>query len=142
METKAIEVSERAATRVANMSDHVQDMVRHFGADHPLAVSMVESFTRAIGQAFSLLAEGGSLSADGARGLYVVTGYGMHVGVVFFIDHEYRAAMVDETSARMCMGHKRPIIGDAHVCDRADTSDDTFCYARVCMVPGTWSLHS
>lgn len=139
-----IEFSERAASRISEMTSHVEDVSHHYGAESTVAATMATSLTRAIGQTFSLLAEGGSLSTDGERGLYIITSYGMHVGVVFFRDRSYDKAMVDQTSARVCIAHRGPWSdAEAPTCDAdANGVDNVFCMQRVVMVPGSWSLHS
>lgn len=137
-----IEFSERAATRISEMASHVEDVAHHYGAESEVASKMATSLTRAIGQTFSLLAEGGSLSTDGDRGLYVITSYGMHVGVVFFRDRSYDKAMVDQTSARTCIAHRGPWSdAESPRCD-AGSDDEVWCMQRTVFVPGSWSLHS
>ena len=138
-----IEFSERAATRISEMASHVEEVTHHYGVESDVAANMATSLTRAIGQTFSLLAEGGSLSTDGERGLYIITNYGMHVGVVFFRDRSYDKAMVDQTSARTCIAHRGPWSDPEAMCDAdANGVDKVFCMMRTVMVPGSWSLHS
>ena len=144
METSTLNIDPRAIARLSDISAHIEEIGHTLGKESPTYRAVSESWLRASHQMWNLLSEGGSLSADGTRGLYIITPYGMHVGAVFFPDHAYRSAMTDQTSARVCIAHHAPWSdSESALCPSyVDGNDRGYCMVRTMMVPGSWSLHS
>jgi hypothetical protein len=123
------------------------------GRESTVYRAMSDSWLRASGNVWRLLEGGGSLSRDDSRSLYIVTGYGMHVGVIFFADRDtYKDAMVAGTDPMMphvnaCSRHNGAAYPSTtehcagHPGEGAPVRE-SFCIRRTIPMPGTWSLHS
>lgn len=137
-----------AIERIARIHDHIGEVRHAFGECDGDYLDMAASFGKSIAQ---LITMGGEVTADGTGlSLYVVTSYGMHVGMVFFPDHSYRYARQAGPygyHVAYCPSHGAPMPADGSECDghRTDRNRDLPCFESATSpvpVTGTWSLHS
>ena len=138
-----IEVTEMAAETIQRNGERINELAHAIGDEHPLATRMARSWAIAIGQAFALVGKGGRVTMDSDTSLYLVTSYGMHVGVIFFRNRDFDDVMDDQGKAGICARHKQPMAEAALRCPQGHDKDaDFFCYRVAIPVPGEWSLHS
>jgi hypothetical protein len=137
-----IEVHPMAAEVIARAGEYITDLAhlneQGFGQVHDGKTAY--SWARVVSRTFELVKEGGSVSRDGEYSLYVVTAYGLHVGVIYRPDGRFHDVMTAPTRALTCLVHKRPATDrDAKACDHPEASA---CYVADAPVPGEWTMHS
>ena len=150
----AVTVNEHALATLANIGAAVDNLAAHLGTGSKRYREMADSWLRAQANVWQLLATGGTVSRDEDRSLYLVTSYGMHVGVIFFRDRAYAECAVPADDAApvgglpavsMCRTHDgAPFLWEATACavKASDVTVPGMCLHGYMALPGTWSLHS
>jgi hypothetical protein len=141
-----ITVHPMAAEVIARAGDYVSDLARlnESGYGRVDDGSTAYSWASAVSRTFELVQDGGQVSRDDEFSLYVVTAYGMHVGVIYRPDGRYRGVMTAPNRALRCLIHNRPATDrNAKGCDH-DTVTGTpdVCHVADTPVAGEWSMHS